>query len=88
MSEIENIDEFDEEEPERDDFVEDCATCDGTGVIVEEDDEEFDCEECNGTGETGEDDFDQEHSNWNDRRDNHIREAQDQMSMSAGECEY
>ncbi len=63
QSEIESMDEFDEEEPDRDDFVQDpeeCDDCEGRGYV--DPDDEFDhCATCNGTGENDkEDDAEQE----------------------------
>jgi len=55
-SEVEGIDEFDEDEPEISDYDQDCPDCDGTGDNPdydpdEEDPDQEECSTCCGTGE-------------------------------------
>jgi hypothetical protein len=54
-SEVESIDEFDEEEPEIADYDQDCPDCDGTGDNPDYDeddpDDDKECSTCSGTGE-------------------------------------
>lgn len=54
-SEVESVDEFDEEEPDITDYDQDCPDCDGTGKNPDYDaddpDDDEECATCSGTGE-------------------------------------
>lgn len=90
--ELDNIDEFDEEEPQESDFTpmaETCDNCEGRGYEDEEEPEEI-CLNCNGEGEVEPDD-DSEYqdalSSWESDRTEYIENAVSEMTEAVSNCE-
>lgn len=93
QSELEGIEEFDEEEPDRDDFEgeeEECSDCGGRGYEDEEEPDEK-CLNCSGNGvlieDDGEDDYNQALSDWEDNCHTHIESAKGEMVDAVSNCE-
>lgn len=90
QSELEGIDEFDDDEPEADEFSHECHECNGSGIIEgeEEDDDDEDCPECEGDGEVeGHEEFQQELESWQQRVSEWADEAKDSLIEHVSECE-
>lgn len=88
ISEIECIEECDEEEPEQDDFKanEECPDCDGEGY----DDDQKECATCEGTGEVendGEEEFNIAQNEWQENLNAHVEEQVNTMSEAVSNCE-
>jgi hypothetical protein len=88
LSEVENIEEFDEDEPLQHEYekTEDCDDCNGTG----KDDEEEDCPECEGSGEIeddGEEEYNAAQSEWEENMRSHIDEQVSTMMDEVSNCE-
>lgn len=91
VSEIESIDEWDEDEPVESDFMEECDECEGTGEVpVEPDDEDGEkdvCSQCDGKGEVeDEDEFQSAYQDWEQSRDDACTQARDTLSEAIDNC--
>lgn len=89
QSEVESADEFDEDEPDLDDFEQECSDCNGTGVNPDADNpDEDDCETCGGTGDgDAESDWREALSEWQDKLDDWRDTAKDQLMEAVSDCE-
>jgi len=92
QSEVEGVEEFDEEEPEQDDYDQDCPDCDGTGdnPDFDEDDEDDDkeCSTCTGTGEgVIKEEFHEAVSEWKEKLSEWCDTAKSELSDYVGEAE-
>lgn len=87
QSEVENIDEFDDEEPDLDDFEEDCPECSGAGYIATEDDDDEECPDCKGEGKIeGREEFEQAMSEYQDKLSEWCSTVKDEMIEFVGEA--
>jgi vacuolar-type H+-ATPase subunit E/Vma4 len=89
VDEVECIDaEYDEDEPDLDDFredPEDCLDCDGTGK-----DDEEDCQTCKGEGTVendGQEEFDIAQNEWQDGLNTYVEEKVSDMQEAVSSCE-
>jgi len=93
QSEIECIEEFDEEEPSEDDFDQECPDCDGTGdnpdYDEDDEDDEEECSTCSGTGEgvIKIEEFNVAQNEWQENLNTFIENAKEEMSSAVSECE-
>lgn len=90
-SELDSIDEWDEDEPDLSDFDTECLDCDGSGEMPvdpdEEDGEMCDCTMCDGSGTVDdEDEFNSEMSDWEERRQDAIDQARDSIIEALDSC--
>lgn len=83
--EVENIETFDDDEPQEQEYEEECPECEGRGHA---EDDEFDhCDECNGSGEIiNESDFDAEFQDWEHREDEHYENAKNEIEEAVSNC--
>lgn len=96
QSEVDGVEEFDEDEVDRDDFDQECPDCNGTGLNpdydeddTDDDAEPRDCATCSGTGEGVFDDeaYQSELEDWNQRKSDHLDSAKDELTEAVGNCE-
>ena len=91
VSELENVEEFDEDEPEEGDFTpisEECESCEGSGFTGEDD--EIGCDDCNGEGEIESDDdseFQDAHQSWASDMSEHMETAFGELIEAVSNCE-
>lgn len=89
--EVDNLQEFDEEEPQESEYQDECPECDGEGTIPVDDEEPNgdteECDSCNGTGEVyDENAHSEEQSSWEEREYEHYSTAKDELSEAVSNC--
>ena len=94
VGEVENVEEFDEDEPDRSDsefdFEKECEDCEGTGY--EDEEEMTGCSGCNGEGEVrdedeGEEAFNVAQNEWQDSLNSHVEEQVNTLNEAISSCE-
>lgn len=89
LSEIKNINEYDEEPSENDfDSETECNDCDGSGQLEPEDGEPTECEFCEGTGHIEDNsEYEQAYSDWESGARDHIDNSISEMEDAVSNCE-
>ena len=91
--ELENIEEFDEDEPEEGDFTPDKMECDGCeGTGFEDTEHTVECTDCRGEGEVDDDDsahgeFEEAHQTWASDMSEHMDTAFNELLEHISSCE-